>query len=66
MLITGAEGIKNNVLEAIGNTPIVKLNRIAKDAGADIYAKLEFMNPGGSVKDRMALYIIEDAEKKAY
>ena len=63
MLIIGAEGIKNNVLEAIGNTPIVKLSRIAKGAGADIYAKLEFMNPGGSVKDRMALYIIEDAEK---
>ena len=64
MLIIGAGEIKNNVLETIGNTPLVRLNNISKGIGAKIYAKLEFMNPGGSIKDRMALYIIEDAEKK--
>ena len=57
-------GIKNNVLEAIGNTPLVRLNSVTKDVNARIYAKLEFMNPGGSIKDRMAIYIIDDAEKK--
>ena len=57
-------GMKNNVLETIGNTPLVRLNSVTKDVNAKIYAKLEFMNPGGSIKDRMAIYIIEDAEKK--
>src|SRR3989338_118048 len=59
-----SNGIKNNVLEAIGNTPLVRLNSVTKDVNAKIYAKLEFMNPGGSIKDRMAIHIIEDAEKK--
>ena len=63
MLVIGAEEIKSNVLEAIGNTPLVKLNNITKCIQTKIYAKLEFMNPGGSIKDRMALYMIEDAEK---
>ncbi len=53
-----------NILETIGNTPLVKLNNIAKGIAANIYAKLEFLNPGGSVKDRIALYIIRDAEKR--
>ncbi len=52
------------VLDLIGNTPITKLNRIAPDASAEIWAKLEGFNPGGSVKDRPALAMIEDAEKK--
>ena len=64
MLIIGAQEIKNNILETIGNIPLVKLNNISKGVKAKIYAKLEFMNPGGSIKDRMALYMIEDAEKK--
>ncbi len=55
---------KNNVLEAIGNTPLVKLEKVTKGIKSHIYAKLECMNPGGSIKDRMALYMIEDAEKK--
>ncbi len=63
MLIIGAGEIKNNVLEAIGNTPMLRLNNLTKGIKAKIYAKLEFMNPGGSIKDRMALHIIEDAEK---
>ena len=53
-----------NILQTIGNTPLVKLNNVAKGIAANIYAKLEFLNPGGSVKDRMALYIIRDAEKR--
>jgi cystathionine beta-synthase len=52
-----------NVLEAIGNTPIVRLNRVTQGVKAEIYVKLEFLNPGGSMKDRVALKIIEDAEK---
>ena len=55
--------ISNNILETIGNTPMVKLNRITKGIEAKVYAKLEFFNPGASVKDRMALKMVEDAEK---
>ena len=53
----------NNILDAIGNTPLIKLNHITKDLKANIYAKLEFTNPGGSIKDRIALYMIEKAER---
>ena len=53
----------NNVLGAMGNTPLVKLERIGKDLPVPLYAKLEFMNPGGSVKDRVGANIIEQAEK---
>ncbi|MDB5555608.1 MAG: Pyridoxal-5-phosphate-dependent protein beta subunit, partial [Rhizobium sp.] len=53
----------DNVLEAIGNTPLIKLNRASELTGCTIYGKAEFMNPGQSVKDRAALYIIRDAEK---
>ncbi len=55
--------VVGNVLESIGNTPIVRLNHVCSDVQAEVYAKLEFMNPGGSVKDRLGYYIIEDAEK---
>lgn len=53
-----------NALETIGHTPLVTLQKIQKGTKARIMAKLEFLNPGGSVKDRMALYMIEDAEKR--
>ncbi|MHA2895363.1 cysteine synthase A [Bacillus cereus] len=56
--------VAQSVSELIGKTPIVKLNRIVESDSADIYLKLEFMNPGCSVKDRIALAMIEDAEKK--
>ncbi|MEE2986234.1 MAG: cysteine synthase A [Nitrospinota bacterium] len=51
-------------LELIGSTPLVKLNKVTPSNGGNIYAKLEFNNPGGSVKDRIALAMVEDAEKK--
>lgn len=54
----------NNILEAIGHTPLVKLNNVAGDVRAEIYVKVEALNPGGSVKDRIALYMIEAAEKE--
>jgi cystathionine beta-synthase len=53
----------NNILETIGNTPLVKINRITKDIPALVLAKVETTNPGNSIKDRMALKMIEDAEK---
>ncbi|MDD6407081.1 MAG: cysteine synthase A [Lactobacillus equicursoris] len=56
--------IYNNILETIGNTPIVKLNRVVPEDAADVYVKLEFFNPGGSIKDRIALAMIEKAEKE--
>lgn len=56
--------IAGNVLELIYNTPIIKLNKIVDKDMAKIYAKLESFNPGGSVKDRICLSMIEDAEKK--
>jgi cysteine synthase len=56
--------IANSINELIGQTPIVKLNRLGDDQSADVYLKLEYMNPGSSVKDRIALAMIEDAEGK--
>jgi len=53
----------NNILETIGHTPLVKLNKVTKDIPATVLAKIETTNPGNSIKDRMALKMIEDAEK---
>lgn len=53
-----------NVLKVIGRTPIVRLNRVTQGCVANLYVKLEFMNPGGSIKDRIGWWMIEDAEKK--
>ena len=55
--------VVNSILELIGKTPLLKLDRIAKDVHANVYGKLEFFNPTGSLKDRIALYMIEQAEK---
>ena len=52
-----------NIVDVIGNTPVVKLNRVTDENAADVYVKLEYQNPGGSVKDRIALAMIEEAEK---
>ncbi len=56
--------LRNNILESIGRTPLVRLNRVAEGLAADIYVKCEFLNPGGSVKDRIGLELIEDAERR--
>ncbi|MEC8497406.1 MAG: pyridoxal-phosphate dependent enzyme, partial [Pseudomonadota bacterium] len=55
---------KNNIIEMIGNTPLIYLKGASEETGCKIYGKAEFLNPGQSVKDRAALYIIKDAEKK--
>src|SRR6204780_2084996 len=56
--------IRNGIIEAIGNTPLIKLDRVSAATGCTILGKAEFMNPGQSVKDRAALFIIQDAVKK--
>ncbi len=56
--------VVNNIVELIGKTPIVKLNRTADENSADIYVKLEYFNPGSSVKDRIALAMVEQAEQE--
>ncbi len=56
--------ILNNILEAIGKTPIVKFNRIGSELDCELYGKCEFFNPGGSVKDRIGYYMVEQAERE--
>jgi cysteine synthase A len=56
--------IKRGFVEAIGNTPLIRLNSFSDATGCEILGKAEFLNPGGSVKDRAALYMIEDAERR--
>lgn len=56
--------IKNNILETIGNTPMVRLNRITQDLPCEVVAKVDYFNPGNSIKDRMALKMIEVAEQE--
>ncbi len=56
--------IHNNILDLIGDTPMIRLNRSVKSFQGEFYAKYEGFNPGHSSKDRIALFIIEDAEKK--
>jgi cystathionine beta-synthase len=53
-----------DILGAVGNTPLVRLRKIGRDVKPAIYAKLEFMNPGGSIKDRIAVFLVRDAEQK--
>src|SRR6188508_3376660 len=56
--------IKKNILETIGNTPLIKLNKITKDFPCTVAAKVDYFNPGNSIKDRMAVKMIEVAEKE--
>ncbi len=58
--------IKNGFVGTIGNTPLIRLNSFSDETGCEILGKAEFLNPGGSVKDRAALYIIKDAEEKGW
>lgn len=63
--IIGSERkVFGNVLDAIGRTPLIRLNKVTRGVRASVYAKAEFLNPGGSVKDRIGVAIIEDAERK--
>jgi cystathionine beta-synthase len=54
----------NSILETIGNTPLIKLNKLANDIPGTILVKVEYFNPGQSVKDRIGIKMIEDAEEK--
>jgi cystathionine beta-synthase len=63
-LINHTMDIKNNILETIGNTPLIKLNKITKDFPCTVLAKVDYFNPGNSIKDRMALKMVEVAEKE--
>lgn len=58
-----ATSVYNNILETMGNTPLVRLNSVVDEIQAEVLAKVEFFNPGGSVKDRIGIYIIEEAER---
>jgi cysteine synthase len=58
--------VANSIAELVGQTPIVKLNRLVDENSADVYLKLEYMNPGSSVKDRIALAMIESAEESGH
>lgn len=58
--------IKNGFVGTIGNTPLIRLNSFSDETGCEILGKAEFLNPGGSVKDRAALYIIQDAEARGF
>jgi cystathionine beta-synthase len=56
----------DNIIETMGNTPIVRLNRVTNGARTPVYAKLEMMNPGGSIKDRIGIRMIEEAERRGW
>ena len=56
--------VRSGFLESIGNTPLIRLRAAWEITGCDIYGKAEFLNPGGSIKDRAALAIINDAEQR--
>ncbi|KAL2136317.1 hypothetical protein VTI74DRAFT_4351 [Chaetomium olivicolor] len=62
--VSKAQGVARGLTEAIGNTPLIRLNRLSDQTGCEILGKAEFTNPGGSVKDRAALYIVKDAEER--
>jgi cysteine synthase A len=56
--------VRNGFIETIGNTPLIRLRKASEATGCEILGKAEFLNPGGSVKDRAALYIVKDAEER--
>ena len=62
--MTQNKGISNNILDLIGNTPLIRLNKITNNLSGNFYAKYEGFNPGHSMKDRIALHIIEEAERQ--
>ncbi|MCL6566734.1 MAG: pyridoxal-phosphate dependent enzyme, partial [Acidobacteriia bacterium] len=52
-----------NILEAVGRTPLIRLNRLTADIAAEVYVKADYLNPGGSVKDRIGITMIDEAER---
>ncbi|SPO04504.1 probable Cysteine synthase [Cephalotrichum gorgonifer] len=64
LAVSKAQGVSDGLTEAIGNTPLIRLNHLSKETGCNILGKAEFMNPGGSIKDRAALYVVLDAEER--
>ncbi|OAX79903.1 cysteine synthase [Emergomyces africanus] len=62
--VSKAQGIVKGLTGAIGNTPLIRLNRLSAETGCEVLGKAEFQNPGGSVKDRAALYVVKDAEER--
>ncbi|KIL84132.1 cysteine synthase-like protein [Fusarium avenaceum] len=62
--VSRAQGVSRGLTGAIGNTPLIRLNRLSEETGCEVLGKAEFMNPGGSVKDRAALYVVKDAEER--
>jgi cystathionine beta-synthase len=64
--VSATTGIRPNVIAALGNTPLVRLSNITKDIHTPVAAKLEMLNPGGSVKDRIGIRMIEEAERKGW
>ena len=61
--ISDESRVYENILQTIGKTPLVRINNIGRSLPCSLYAKVEFFNPGGSVKDRIAVNIIEEAER---
>ncbi|RYO77972.1 hypothetical protein DL766_007202 [Monosporascus sp. MC13-8B] len=64
LAVSKAQGIAKGLTGAIGNTPLIRLNTLSRQTGCSVLGKAEFMNPGGSVKDRAALYVVRDAEER--
>ncbi|OTA61893.1 PALP-domain-containing protein [Hypoxylon sp. EC38] len=62
--VSKAQGIAKGLTGAIGNTPLIRMNTLSSQTGCEVLGKAEFMNPGGSVKDRAALYVVLDAEER--
>ncbi|KAI0180496.1 cysteine synthase (O-acetylserine (thiol)-lyase-like protein) [Hypoxylon sp. FL1284] len=64
LAVSKAQGISKGLTGAIGNTPLIRMNKLSEQTGCEVLGKAEFMNPGGSVKDRAALYVVLDAEER--
>ena len=62
--VSQAQGIVHNLTGAIGNTPLIRIGSLSDETGCEVLGKAEFMNPGGSVKDRAALYVVKEAEER--
>jgi cysteine synthase A len=56
--------VRDGLIGSIGNTPLIRLNKLSEETGCEVLGKAEFLNPGGSVKDRAALFLVKDAEEK--